>query len=275
MGTWSQQEPPRTVPSCASGDKETVTLRIFHVEGGGCVHAEAAASGSVLVDCGVDSGAGFRPSNWLRSTGRAEHVRGLVLSSFNDAYVADLAGVSAMIEEASFYVAPHAFDLAGKLLPGHDLQAIDRSTAAVGPLELRLFHTEGTDTGDPRDLSVVTLMRTPALGIVLGSEMQRSGWQELLGQREFREALRTVDVFVASDNGSRSGFCPELFDICEPRVVVLTSHTSEPSAGTYADHAAGLTFANGSLHRTLSTGRHGVITFVDNVDGPPTCTTQR
>ncbi|MGD8866829.1 MAG: hypothetical protein PVI01_04350 [Gemmatimonadales bacterium] len=220
------------------------TFRIFDTERGGCAHAGSKGGAGILVDCGVNDARGLRPAKWLHAHGQTASLRAIILSSQDDAYVADLEAAAALQRRARVYVAPAALDRAAKAWPRLDLRSLDRFSESVEPLQLDFFHNEDAVDVDPRDLSVITVLRTRTLGVLLGSDIQRAGWRALLEREKFREALRTVDVLVASDNGSPSGFCAQVFEICEPRLIVLQGNRSTiDSARVYADHASGLQFA--------------------------------
>lgn len=143
-------------------------------------------------------------------------------------------------------------------------------------LALTFFHNRyGIDFNDPRDLSLVTSLSTSSFRMLFGAALKADGWRALLQRSDFRDRLRTVDVLVASRCGGHSGYCAELFEVCEPRVIIVPDAASETptDAERYAPHASGLCFSDGTRRCVLFTRADGTITINEGDAGKTTITT--
>jgi competence protein ComEC len=71
--------------------------------------------------------------------------------------------------------------------------------------------------------SSVTIIEYATSKVILPGDNDRESWQELLGQKRFKEAIDGADVLVASHHGLEAGFCKELFDVIHPKLVVISN----------------------------------------------------
>ena len=122
----------------------------------------------------------------------------------------------------------------------------------------------GSDFDDTNNISLVTFLKCGPHRFIIPGDLEVSGWQALLAGEDFRTELGGVNVFVASHHGRENGYCPEVFEFCQPRVVVFSDspvqHATQEMASAYASHATGVTF-DGQMRRVLSTRNDGTITW--------------
>jgi hypothetical protein len=260
-------------------DADCDTLTIFAVDRGFCAHASAGKDASVLIDCGVNDAADFRPSSWLDGFDGAPPLSDLVLSVYQEDYIADLPGVLQRFGSATIHVNPSIITAWEPILanhiepklaePGSRYRAQDVSLRGEGasggraPMTLRFFHNNYPEFTDSANLSVATLLSANTFDVLIGAGMGVDGWRALLRREDFRDRLRAVDVFVASSFGRRSGYCAELFEICEPRLIIVPDAACRVPVDTerYARHVSGLRFTDGSYRYILFTRADGMITI--------------
>jgi hypothetical protein len=156
---------------------------------------------------------------------------------------------------------------------------IGASAVAGGhpPLALTFFHNRhNPDFNDAGNLSLVTSLSAPTFHMLFGAALKTDGWRALLQRPDFRDRLRTVDVLVASRGGERSGYCTELFEVCEPRLIIVPDAASKTptDAERYAPHASGLHFSDGTHRCVLFTRTDGTITIHEGDAGKTTITTE-
>ena len=133
-------------------------------------------------------------------------------------------------------------------------------------LQVRFFHNDYPTFTDTNNLSLLTFLDVGNVSFVLGGDLERAGWLALLQNREVQRLLGRVDVFVASHHGRESGYCPQVFQFCEPRLIVMSDgpirHNTQFMANTYARHALGQMFRSGSsqeIRKVVTTRKDGNI----------------
>lgn len=240
-------------------------FQIFDVGHGFCAYA-VARNGNVLVfDCGGD---GERtPTDLLRRIG-VNGIEYLFVTNYDEDHISDLPRLRDRFWVSWLYV--------NRSISAEELRRIKRKG---GPLSeametlLSMFgtHTDTVSTPPPipglavrtycnpypqfedtNNLSLVTVLDTGNLRFLIPGDLETPGWRALLGDPGFRTDLAAVDVFIASHHGSDSGYCQEVFDYCQPSVIVLTeSDVCGPTPAlrkTYSGHAQHVqSIANGDL----------------------------
>jgi hypothetical protein len=98
--------------------------------------------------------------------------------------------------------------------------------------------------------------------------MEKAGWLALLQDPDFRERLQSVNVFIASHHGRESGYCEEVFNCCQPDIIIISDKeiVHETQKHDYTKHASGITW-NGGLQRryVLTTRLDGTITITKEI----------
>ena len=133
------------------------------------------------------------------------------------------------------------------------LGMIDSFTGGVTPeqlepagLQVWIFHNDYPTFTDTNNLSLLTFLDVGGVSFVLGGDLEKAGWLALLQNPHVQGLLQRVDVFVASHHGRESGYCPEVFEYCTPRLIVMSDgpirHDTQLMASTYAQHALGELF---------------------------------
>ena len=121
-------------------------------------------------------------------------------------------------------------------------------------LRVWFFHNDYPTFTDTNNLSLLTFLDVGGVAFVLGGDLELAGWLTLLENPHVQGLLKRVDVFVASHHGRQSGYCPEVFSYCKPRLVVMSDgpiqHDTQLMASTYAQHASGELFSTPSGQET-------------------------
>jgi len=110
----------------------------------------------------------------------------------------------------------------------------------------------------------VIFLDTPIGNFLIPGDIEAPAWEKLLQDSAFRDHLSKVNVFIASHHGRTSGYCGEVFDHCQPKVVVFSDgpvkYATQKETDTYAAHALGVTFKGGS-RKVLTTRRDRSISW--------------
>jgi len=100
---------------------------------------------------------------------------------------------------------------------------------------------------------------------LFGGDMETAGWEALLKQPGFKEAVKDVDFFIVSHHGHESGFCDALFAAMGKKPIlniVSIHHNDEHIDQRYSQeaYASGTDF-DGERRRMLTTRSDGTITI--------------
>lgn len=253
-------------------------FEILNVEHGFCAYAVGSDGGTLLFDCG--HGPSNRPSAYLPARG-INTIRRFFVTNYDEDHISDLLAVrrNLYIEVLTRNTSMTSAQIRSlKPLPispamNELLGMVDSFTGGVTAEQLEpaglsvwMFHNDYPTFIDTNNLSLLTFLDVGHLSFVLGGDLERPGWLQLLRNPQVQRLLRRVDVFVASHHGRQSGYCLEVFDYCKPRLVVMSDgpvqYDTQLMASTYAQHASGELFSTPSgqqVRKVVTTRNDGNI----------------
>jgi beta-lactamase superfamily II metal-dependent hydrolase len=265
-------------------------IKIFDVAQGFCAAIDID-SHTILIDSGYNSTTGFRPSQYILQKHHSS-LDCLVVPAYTEDH---LAGFSNLLSQSLEHCLPINFLISNpsinpeqfpelKLLNQklrNSLTSMTESgksgqTMKINGVNISFFWNNYPDFQEPHNLSLVTFVSYRDINIIFPSDLETEGWRTLLKSPDFRDRLRQVKIFVASDHGQEKGYCQEVFNYCEPEVVIVSNKTDEPTSSQmmqqYQSHAHGSSFRS---EKTLLTTRDdGNITISKYLDGLRQITTQ-
>lgn len=239
-----------------------LTFKLFNVRHGFCAYAEGPNGTNTLFDCGHDEETGFSPSSYFPATG-VTNINRMVLGNFDTDHASDLHNFTARVNVQHFVrnrsLTPDQLRLlklsGGPLSPGireairmHAEWIHPNTPIDYGGVNLTTFWNDYGDFPDStNNLSVVSFLEYSGTCICIPGDIERAGWQKLLEKQDFRRHLCDVNVLVASHHGRLSGYCPEVFEYCQPAVILISDKEviHETQIHQYSKHATGITW-NGS-----------------------------
>lgn len=258
-------------------------IKIFDVDCGFCALIVADNNHAALIDCGYNERTGFRPSNYIMNSNLLvlEH---LIISNLSDDNIADLPYLMGKDFQSQF---PTKFLIKNPSFHANNLPEIGiRNNARTGRINLlslisdcdqakiihhrignisfTFFFNNYPDFLDYNNLSLVTFVDYFDISIIFPGNLTHKGWYSLLGNSSFREHLRRVNFFVASNHGQESGYLPKIFDYCKPDLVIISNNWNQPIKpeikNKYIRHAKGFKIVNEN-QKLLTTSEHGNITI--------------
>ena len=257
-------------------------IEIFDVGHGSAALVIADNNNLILLDCGHDDG-GFRPSTYLPARWRA--VQQFIVSHYDSDHVSDLAELRAKMPIERLLSNPtitvdevrRLKMLEGPLRPG--MAALLEMKGGFGPtsnqadlgsITIPYFYNSYIRFQDMNNLSLVSFVKYDDFSIVFPGDIERAGWLEMLKLSDFQQRLREVNVFVASHHGRENGYCEEVFQYCNPDIVIISDkgiqHTTQEHC--YDTHAKGIRFSRDGMRYVLTTRCDGHIT-IDKTMGNP------
>lgn len=253
-------------------------IRIFDVTDGFCAYIVADDGDTLLIDCGYNTQTGFRPSSYVRYQGRAS-VQGLIVSNYDEDHLRDLPNMLNAVRIETLYRnksvsaeelrriklarGPTLGDGTRALLGMMSTYTHDAYAPQLASAEMMMFHNPYPRFDDTNNLSLVTFLHYRDIHIIFPGDLEKAGWQALLGNRSFRDQLKRVNFFVASHHGRESGYFSDIFEYCSPAIVILSDGPIryETQNTNYGKHASGIPWRNGDRRSVLTTRNDGMISI--------------
>lgn len=282
-----------------------MSLCIWDVEHGACATVAHRQNGTFGRLAMIDSGdaSDWRPSIHIRNRMGRTRLDYLFITNADQDHMSDLEGLwDAGIHVAVLHRNPHPSptDLRRIKLQGGPLSkdierylnihgSYNQPVAEpfndyMGGITAKSFFNSYPTFTDTNNLSCVVFIEYRGFKILFPGDLETDGWLALLERADFRTELANIDVLVASHHGRENGYCPEVFNYCRPRAVVMSDkaiiHDTQQMARTYhyqvsKNHADGLLVATTMKRRhVLTTRRDGHIEFMVSDNGDFTITTE-
>ena len=261
-------------------------LQIFDFEHGACSLLTADNNTRLMIDCGHNGITGWKPGTYLRQQG-IQQLEMLAITNYDE----DHASASAELFDSlhvGWLLRNKSISGAGiKTLkteegmgPGIErlTQEIDNTyTAAPTPtspepvfqgLERQVFYNNYPLFDDENNLSMALFLKCHGIGVMFTGDLEKAGFQRLLTNEPFREALRNTNVFVASHHGRENGCCPDLTQYLTNVFYVVISdkgyaHETQETLPFYQQIAKGGPF-RATTRKILTTRNDGRIGFQFN-----------
>jgi beta-lactamase superfamily II metal-dependent hydrolase len=110
-------------------------------------------------------------------------------------------------------------------------------------LGFTVFHNTYPEFADTNNLSMALFLRSSGFPMLFPGDLERSGLRKLLERGPFRGRLSEVRIFAASHHGRKSGYEPEVFNVCKPDIAIISDEAKhyETQEHSYDRHAQGIT----------------------------------
>lgn len=238
--------------------KPEMIIEIFDVEHGSCAVVTSPEGKRLMIDCGHNPARPWRPSVHYYG----QQIEQLVIGNYDEDHVSDLedlmknVSISFILRNSSV----NASDLSrlkaeNGMGSGIErlrtwMKAVEGKSGGIPDLGTMLhtyfYNYYPTDFDDENNLSVVSFIEWSGFRIVFPGDMEGPGWKTLLTRRDFADKLKHVNVFVASHHGRKTGYCDEVFDICNPQIVVMSDRDrvfdSQDTVSWYANRCQGMNY---------------------------------
>lgn len=260
-----------------------MNFAIHDVGHGFCAHLMHDNGNVMLWDCGHKSEPEYRPSKFLPTLG-IQTVHRLIITNYDEDHISDLPDLQNAVDIR--ILRRNRTITSGQLRKLKEetgpisaameslLSMLDNYTGDVTDLPsfpnvtFETFHCRYPDDfKDTNNLSMVSFLETPMGNFVIPGDLEKPAWENLLTNAGFREQLKQTTVFVASHHGRTNGYCEDVFEYCNPSVVIFSDgpkqYATQEEAAAYAKHATGIQF-NGQTRYVLTTRNDGSLTWKSN-----------
>lgn len=261
-------------------------IHIFDVSHGFCAYLIADNGNVMLFDCGHNERTGFRPSDYLPRNG-CRGIEKFFITNFDEDHISDLPNLVQRLPIGIFY---RNRSIEADTLRDLKLQSGPISSAMESCLNLHTNYIHAVTNPpefpnidcttyfnnypvftDTNNLSLVTFIKYDNFSIIFPGDLERQGWLELLKNDAFKRDLGKVNVFVASHHGREDGYCEEVFNYCNPAIVIISDKeiVHDTQKQLYQKHAKGISWNNGEDTRyVLTTRSDGTMTISKTVGQP-------
>lgn len=255
----------------------------IHNVGHGCCISLLHQNGNVMLwDCGHQDD--DRPSQFLPGMGISK-VDYFFVTNYDEDHLSDLPNLRENIDLRSMY---RNKSITGEQLKQLKLQGGPISTAMESMIDMiksytgcglspapefpdvrfRIFNNSyGNEFSDTNNISLVTFLECKGTKFIIPGDLEAKGWLALLNNKYFIGELAGVNVFVAPHHGRESGYCKDVFETCNPDVIIFSDssiiHATQEMSQTYGNHASGISF-NGETRKVLTTRNDGTLTWTIN-----------
>ncbi len=255
-------------------------VTIYDVGHGSCVFAVARNGNCILVDCGHKSDPPNLPSQFLPAQG-CTGIEYLIITNYDEDHISDLPRLQSILPIISL--------TRNRSITADQLRALKLQDGPItSAMQVLLMMHAGytaplheppptpgisfttysnkypSDFTDTNNISLVCFMSVGDTKFIFPGDLGKPGWDLLLRREDFRSELSTVDVFLASHHGRQDGYHPDVFQHCDPDVVVFSDgsiqYGTQDMTSTYAKHSRGIEF-NGQIRKVLTTRSDGSLTW--------------
>lgn len=120
---------------------------------------------------------------------------------------------------------------------------------------------------DLNDYSLVTFVKFGSFCFASGGDLTTDGWSRLIRKFEsddkFMSLLKSITVFQASHHGRQQGYSPLLFELCKPKLILISDKQVQDTSVTplYCEVANGWDVMDETTHIKMT--RHVLTTRKD------------
>lgn len=281
-----------------------MVLRVWDVEHGACAMLHHTLNGKAGRLAMIDSGdtSDWNPSTFIKDYMRRDQLDYLFITNADQDHMSDLQGLwdkGIKVKTLTRNPHPPADELRKIKAAGGLSKDIERFlnihatynspvtepfNEYMGGIKKKTFFNKFPEFTDTNNLSCVVFIEFAGFKILFPGDLEEAGWQALLKRDDFKNELMGVTVLVASHHGRENGYCEDVFDYCQPRVVVMSDksivHSTQGMTQTYRQRVIdnwpdGVLVATTNKRRhVLTTRNDGWIQFVVDGEGNFTITTE-
>lgn len=262
-------------------------LEIFDVAHGACALLTSDDGKRLMIDCGQNADAGWRPGTMLAGRG-VTYLDALLVTNYDEDHVRGLPNLRSTVGIGLLYrnraVTPETIrQLKSEDGMGNGIQnLVDMATQytffggaqlTMPNMRFQTFWNSYPNFEDENNLSLVLYLSIGGINFLFPGDLEDAGWKALLNNPAFAALMPTLHVLVASHHGRESGICVDLFDKhgCKPEIVVISDkaymYDTQKTVPYYKSKCSGISNFRGQKRWVLTTRNDGQITFEWGADG--------
>jgi beta-lactamase superfamily II metal-dependent hydrolase len=252
-------------------------LEIFDVEHGACAMLTADTGARMMIDCGQNVKVGWTPAIELKSVG-VDELDLLVVTNYDEDHVDGLPELRKSVHIKMLWRSPNVdpdylIQLKSEDGMGNGIaELIDMAKTYTGPsidvdfgqVSRSMFFNGPGTFSDENNLSAVVVLEIYGKKVVFTGDMERAGFDMIMGQPGFREAVQNASVLIAPHHGRECSVHKGFLDVVRPYWTIISDkgymYDTQQTVPTYRQFSRGGNFRNENRH-VLTTRRDGTITL--------------
>ncbi|KOP24336.1 hypothetical protein AMR41_21655 [Hapalosiphon sp. MRB220] len=274
-----------------------LNIRIFDVDHGFCAAVHTGDRHQILIDCGYNSRSRFNPTQYLleNSIRRLNYLimptftggslvgfYDLIGHYFNSCFSIENLLINPSINTESLpELIVRNFGTRTSLNFWNDVCErcgnVER-TIHLGDMEVSFFWNTYPEFLDFHNLSLVTFLSYKGISILFPGNLKTEGWRTLLQNSRFCDQLHKVNLFVASNHGQEDGYCSDIFNYCNPNLIIISNgdrHQLFSTAICRYEHQMRMLQKPSGQPKILTTRNAGTITIQKSLSDAVQVITQR
>ncbi len=258
-------------------------LEIFDVEHGACAMLTAETGARMMIDCGRNVTTGWNPAFELKSVA-ANQLELLAITNYDEDHVDGLPDLRKAIPIQMLWrsrnVEPDQLvQLKSEDGMGNGIaELVDMAKTYNGPpeavdfgqLSRSMFFNPAGSFNDENNLSAVIVLEIYSQKVIFTGDMERAGFDAIMNQAGFREAIQNADVLIAPHHGRECSVHHGFLDAVRPFWTVISDkgymYDTQLTVPTYRQYSRGGRFRDENRH-VLTTRSDGTITLYFNQQG--------
>ncbi len=233
-------------------------IEIYDVDHGQCAMVYCPNDKKIMVDIGHNANRPWHPAVAFYN----QIIDLLIITNLDKDHVSGYSGMSA-IPIRSILINPSVNSTAllslktdgfcdsmkeiYKWLVAKEQQAAPPTYIDVqdwGGVTIHTFQNPYPLFDDTNNLSTATFIRYAGFTILFPGDLEKEGWLTLLQNRIFLSYLVETTVLVAPHHGRENGCCDEVFNFCNPQIVIISDkqkeHDTQETTSWYNSKASGI-----------------------------------
>ncbi len=277
-----------------SGELEMI---VWDVQHGNAIYMKTPNGMNFMFDIGTGSYSGgqeFSPLRYLKTRWGMDTLHYLVISHPHADHISDIKNMFELDLMAEVLLRPHVdesliwnsnqekfreiIDKYLELSRRYTKDVSEEKNPIIpknnGGVRISHFIQHKKGVSNINNHSVVSIVEYNDEKIILPGDIESPGWEALMENNDFLEAIEGTTIFVASHHGRESGFYKEIFEYFTPDIVIVSDGRFSNTSVTdrYRRYSNGFNVksrSNGNIKTryVLTTRKDGVIYIRINEEG--------
>ncbi len=238
----------------------TLTIKIWDVLHGLGIYINTPNNKHIIIDAGVNEG-GFSPIYHLNKKYGVKKIDWAIITHPHKDHIDEIKNISFLepevlsrpqqitrknfdwkeIKEQDRDIFEEYFNLSEKYSQSVNPLNGPISENNLGGVNIKTFIPQNCPIENLNNQSIVTILTYSGSKILIPGDNELISWKELLSREDFLEAVNGTDILIAPHHGRESGYCKELFEKINPKLIVISDSPKTDTSATsrYSNHAIG------------------------------------